>query len=260
MNCEFCNTYLKSLSSLNYHKKTNQKCLEIQNINVEENCEFCNKSFTNHSIKKHLLTCKYKKNKDEEEYKLLLSEFEKQKIENETLKTENQNFKIEIEDLKITILSLQNKISLPKTPYKLIYNKLFDNLDLIKEIINEKLNKNYIIDGQKGIAQFVFDNLLKNEHGGVNYICCDTSRHIFKYQNSDGNIEKDIKATKLTTLLIDAGLCIKAYNIGFSLWSEENQKVDVDKFLSISPYVDQISKIQIDNTIFRNELVCLTTL
>ena len=61
MNCEFCNTYLKSLSSLNYHKKTNQKCLEIQNINVEENCEFCNKSFTNHSIKKHLLTCKLKK-------------------------------------------------------------------------------------------------------------------------------------------------------------------------------------------------------
>ena len=35
MECEFCKTMLKSLSSLNYHKKTNKKCLEIQNNNEE---------------------------------------------------------------------------------------------------------------------------------------------------------------------------------------------------------------------------------
>ena len=130
---------------------------------------------------------------------------------------------------------------------------------MIKKIINEKLSKDYIIDGQKGIAQFTFLNLLKDEYGNMNYICSDPSRYIFKYQNN-GIIEKDIKANKITKLLIEAGICTKTYSIGSSLWIEENGKINVDKFLNISPSTNEINKLQFDNTIFRNELVCLTSL
>ena len=65
MECNFCKSILKSVSSLNYHIKNNKKCLEIQsktigNINsalIE--CEYCGKTFAN--IKKHINICKEKK-------------------------------------------------------------------------------------------------------------------------------------------------------------------------------------------------------
>ncbi len=41
----------------------------------------------------------------------------------------------------------------------------FNDLDRIREIIAEKFNISYFLDGQKGIAQFAFDNLLKDENG-----------------------------------------------------------------------------------------------
>ncbi len=41
----------------------------------------------------------------------------------------------------------------------------FNDLDRIREIIAEKFNISYFLDGQKGIAQFAFDNLLRDENG-----------------------------------------------------------------------------------------------
>ena len=88
MNCEYCDTNLKTLSSLNQHKKTNKKCLDIQkNLenNIEElfyKCNYCEKTFTNQSLKKHLQTCKNKKIKEDEEKKLKEVEIENQRCEN----------------------------------------------------------------------------------------------------------------------------------------------------------------------------------
>ena len=68
MECNYCKKSLKTLSSLNYHKKNNKKCLEIQKNNFDNInsiltlCLFCNKQFTN--IKTH--SCKIKKLKEEE--------------------------------------------------------------------------------------------------------------------------------------------------------------------------------------------------
>ena len=73
-------------------------------------------------------------------------------------------------------------------------------------MIDEKLTKDYISEGQKGVAQFACKNLLKDENGNMNYICSDLSRHVFKFYNSEGNIEKDVKANKLTDMLIEAGI------------------------------------------------------
>jgi hypothetical protein len=293
MNCKYCDANLKTLSSLNYHKKTNQKCLDIQkNLenNIEElfsNCNYCDKTFTNQSLKKHLQTCKCKKIKEEEEKKIRELEIENQKYENILLKEENENYQNEISQLKKENLSLRDsilklesinsiylqdreivhKLALqPKTSTstsnnnKIKINNLFDNPERIKQMVDEKLTKNYISDGQKGVAQFAFNNLLKDEEGNMNYICSDPSRHIFKFQNSEGNIEKDLKANKLTNMLIDAGITNKTFSVAPSLWTEDDGKIDSNKFLTFSPYTTEISTMQIDNTVFRNELACLTSL
>ena len=66
MECEFCNGKLKNLNSLNYHKKNNKKCLEIQNQisdNVECSliiCKFCENSFARSKMNNHLNICKKK--------------------------------------------------------------------------------------------------------------------------------------------------------------------------------------------------------
>ena len=86
MECQFCKSILKTLSSLNYHMKNNKKCLEIQYETVDNVksdliiCEYCNKSFSN--IKKHSNICKEKKKEIKEKFEL---EFENFKIENEKM-------------------------------------------------------------------------------------------------------------------------------------------------------------------------------
>jgi hypothetical protein len=94
----------------------------------------------------------------------------------------------------------------------------------------------------------------------MNYICSDPSRHIFKFQNSEGNIEKDVKANKLTNMLIDAGITIRALSIAPSLWTDEDGNINSNKFQTFVPYTTEISAMQVDNSIFRNELACLTSL
>jgi hypothetical protein len=39
----------------------------------------------------------------------------------------------------------------------------------------------------KGIAQFVFDHIVKLEDGSMAYACYDTSRQVFKYKDENGN-------------------------------------------------------------------------
>jgi len=295
MECEFCNTYLKTLSSLNYHKKSNKKCLEIQNKTDEifSMCEYCDKKMTIQSLKKHLLICKYKLLKQDNEllkqenkllkqeiinYKFEIDELKKENDDNKQLQIEN-NEEIKKSQMRIVELEAVNKIYLqdrevvqklamqPKTTNTnnndtriKINNNFFDNPERMKQMINEKLTKDYISEGQKGVAQFACNNLLKDENGNMNYICSDTSRHIFKFQNSEGNIEKDVKANKLTNMLIEAGISNKALSMAPSLWTDEDGNINSNKFLIFSPYTNEISSMQIDNTVFRNELATLTSL
>ena len=64
MECEFCESVLKTKSSLNYHNKNNKKCLEIRSkimLNIDSaliKCEFCGKSFSPTNINKHTVGLK----------------------------------------------------------------------------------------------------------------------------------------------------------------------------------------------------------
>jgi hypothetical protein len=141
-----------------------------------------------------------------------------------------------------------------------INNNFFNDPERIKQMINEKLNEDYVCDGQKGVAQFAYDSLLKDEDGNKNYICSDPSRHIFKFKNSEGEIEKDVKAVKLTNMLIDAGISSKSCEVAQSLWTKEDGGIDSNKFQQYGPSYLEISSMNLDNSVFRNKLAVLTSL
>ena len=239
---------------------------------------------TNQSLKKHLVICKYKLLKQENEllkqeiinYKFEIDELKKENDDNKQLQIEN-NEEIKKSQMRIVELEAVNKIYLqghevvqkmaiqPKnttnndTRIK-INNNFFDNPERMKQMIDEKLTKDYISEGQKGVAQFACNNLLKDENGNMNYICSDLSRNVFKFYNSDGNIEKDVKANKLTNMLIEAGIANKALSMAPLLWTDEDGNINSNKFLIFSPYTTEIASMQVDNSVFRNELACLTSL
>ena len=277
MECEYCKKLLTTVSSLNYHKKTNKKCLEIQNNNdsLLVSCEFCNKTFSSKTLKVHNLSCVKKKDiiiddlkkeiqkiidEKEKEIQKIIDEKEKEILSLKNiiieLKTENKIFSKDHELIKNIAIQPKtvnnNKIRL--------MNNFFDNPQKIKQIVDEKLTQNHIIDGQKGVAQFAYDALLKDDDGNINYFCTDPSRNIFKFQNNEGNIEKDIKANKLTNLLIDAGIKNKTSIIAPELWTKKDGSIDTNKFQFFNPSANEIIMMQADNSIFRNELACLTSM
>ena len=311
MECEFCNTILKSLSSLKYHKKTNKKCLEKQNITSTDeftSCEFCDKIFTSRILKTHIKTCKNKKVKEKDDIieellkeKDLFEDLLKEKDEmfEITIKEKDEMFEITIKEkdeiieemkkekdeiieenliLKNRILKLETENDIYKNDHDFVkklaaqpknttntnnnnkikvMNNFFDNPEKVKQLVNDKLTQDHICDGQKGVAQFATDFLLRDEDGNINYFCTDPSRSIFKFQNADGEIEKDVKANKLTNMLLEAGLKYKAGIIAPTLWTKKDGTVDSDKFQIFSPSTNEIILMQMDNSVFRNELACL---
>ena len=80
--CEYCNSILKTSTSLIKHKETNKKCISLQNKKEKENidkvfiCEFCDKKFTAKQSKNSHLKTSYCKNAYEKELKI--KEYEKQ--------------------------------------------------------------------------------------------------------------------------------------------------------------------------------------
>jgi hypothetical protein len=300
MDCEFCKTTLKSLSSLNYHKKTNKKCLEKQNVISKEfiSCEFCKKVFSNQTLKIHIKTCKNKKVKEKDD---IIEELLKEKAiidnllkEKDYIIEERNNIIDEKDDIidkkdnllkekddiigemknRILELEVENKIyskdhdlvknlaSQPKTTNNnkiKVMNNFFDNPEKVKQLVDEKLTQDHICDGQKGVAQFAINFLLKDDEGNINYFCTDSSRSIFKFQNSDGELEKDIKAIKLTNMLLDAGIKNKTGTLAPILWTKKDGTIDVDKFQIFSPSTNEIILMQSDNSVFRNELACFTS-
>ena len=280
MECNYCKKTFSTLGNLNYHKKTNKSCIKIQsenNLFIEKviTCEFCNKIFASiKTLKVHLNSCKIKINNENENRKN--SEIKEKNIEIEKLKIEIEKLKNEIEKLKnenkMVELKTKNKIyakdrelihkiaSSRNTTNINVINNIFNQPEKVKELLEHNLNTNHIVDGQKGIAHFAFNTLLKDDNGNINYFCTDLSRNIFKFQNSEGDLEKDVKASKLTNLIVSSGLKNKTHNIANNLWTNEDGTFNLENFKIFNPQANEIIMIESDNSVFRNELACLTAI
>ena len=295
--CEYCNKLLSSKQNLEIHSK---KC-EIIIEKEEYKCEYCEKILsTKQMLENHKNICLLKKDKEIELLKEKIESKDKQlkeQLESKDkdlkekdkllikLKTQNENYEKQKKELekqkeeyKDQIRELQDKLEnlaskAIERPTSIVSNTTtnnslniatsmdFNNIDHIKNIIENYLTINHIVDGQKGIANFVKETMLIDDNGMPKYICTDPSRNIFKYKDTNGEIKKDVEAKKLTGSLVKGGLRRRTAMIG-NEWieSEENSNDYLNKLELMMNFQEIIHKIEDNNTIFRKELAAITSM
>uniref|UniRef100_A0A6C0E0E7 Uncharacterized protein n=1 Tax=viral metagenome TaxID=1070528 RepID=A0A6C0E0E7_9ZZZZ len=95
----------------------------------------------------------------------------------------------------------------------------------IKEKIEQNFTKDHFMNGQKGVADFTYNNLLLDEKKQLNYFCSDTSRKFFCYKDVNGELKKDIKTKMLTNFIAD-DIIIKSNNICDNALSDKSLNLD----------------------------------
>jgi len=296
--CNFCKQMFKSANIMSQHQKRTKYCLALQGKeNKNFTCSYCDKSLvTNERLVTHIAVCKEKKKKDDEEkdsnlkttHKKEIKEIlkkmeEKEKINTEKLSEKDRYYteqlaKLDeklkekneyIEKLEAKLEKFEDAVIASKKPTNttnntnnniVVANTLnLNDTERFKSIIEEKLTKNVVCNGQRGLAKFAVENLLKDSEGKLMYKCVDPSRHNFEFTNSDGIVEKDVKAIKLKRALIGGNVIVKAKNAGNELWTREDGSMDNDRYSASSGKVMEIMTVDRDDTKFRTELSALTS-
>ena len=263
LTCQYCQKTLCNEASLKRHYKS-KSCqskrtdiTEIMTNNIYK-CEFCKKGFdTKRRLEEHFSKCicikiinekdKIIKEKDE------IIESQKLEIEELKLKLKTQRLEIENELLRKDREIINNIAQQPKTTNN---NLIIPNIDTSQEKINMAVENNYDMNhfcsGQKGIARFAVDHILKDDKKQLGYICTDPARSIFKHVGEDGEIVRDMKATRLTTKL--------AVPIKEKAGKLATEMIDKDREL-ISTATETLMDIRLienDNSVFRTELASVT--
>ena len=284
ISCKYCNTVFQTISSLNSHMKKAKYCISIQEKKIFK-CEYCEKILsTKQSLLKHKDVCK-KKNQEPVSDKEKYEEMNKELIEKDKIivkvKTQVENYKEQLENSKEQIESYKEQIrdlqdKLDKIANRaierptLISNKTtnnlnitssldFSNLEKMKDAIENKLSVNHIVDGQKGLAKFMTDTILKDDNGDLLYVCTDTSRSMFRFKDSDGEIKKDPEAKKLISYMVDAGIKGKSVQIAQQWCKDEFENIDITKYQIMDIPQQLILKIDDDNSTFKRELASMTS-
>ena len=276
LQCEFCKKNYSSKWNLNNHKKTAKYCIKIQNeINKQNkdlisfNCEFCKKKYTTKQrYNIHIDNCVDRlkhiiENKDKELSQVIENKDAELKVANDRineleLKLKTQRLEIENELYKqdrdtITELAKQPKIT-NNTQNKIIVATPLDlSSTRLSSIIDSNLSEEHLTMGQKGIAQFAYNNFLKDDDGKLKYVCADPSRQIFQYKNKEGDMEKDVRASKLTKALCDADIKHKSHEI----LSDFIRDGDNESVLEYIKNYQNIRDMETDNSDFSKELTSL---
>ena len=269
-----------------------------ENIIKNFECRFCNKKFTTkQTLTIHTDSCNKKINSEKErDYEEKLKEKEhdceeklkeKERDYEEKLKEKERDYEEKlkekeekINELKQKNAELQGRLYTLKDDHDIIKeiakqpkntttnntNTLnitssldFDNIEKIKDVIQNDFNINYAINGQKGIARFVKDKLLKDENGKLLYICTDPSRQIFKYKDNKGEIRKDVEAKKLTEYIVDGGIKKKTVDVANEWYTEKSGNIDMERFDMMMDPQQSILNLKDDNNSFKKELASITT-
>ena len=286
MNCKYCKTIFKSTSSLNNHLNKAKYCLLIQDKlkskkkhDVVYKCEDCDKVLsTKQSLTKHKDTCSKRKDKESKNYEL--AELKNTIIEKDRtitqINTRLENYKEQLEKRDELIKDLQDKLD--KIANKAIdrptnsftnttTNNLnimtpidFNDLETIKDLIDNNLNANHVVEGQKGLVQFLIDTLLKDEEGNLKYKCTDVSRFIYKFLNIEGEMNKDVDAKKLISYIVSGGIKGKSVEIADRWYRDEDGEIDLMKYEIMNEPQKNILKIEEDSSSFRRELASMTSI
>jgi hypothetical protein len=211
LQCEYCNKILSTNQVLKSHYLI---CKEKILINKDEEVIFIKKERDEELLKKDEEIQILRKEKDDKN--LLISKLDtKLKIITEKTKEQIDNYKEQIEEYKEQIYQLQDRLermgtkaiekptttTTPNNTINKIQLNTFPSQQEINNKIEGKFNDVYILNGMKGVVDFVYENIIKLEDGNVVYACYDRARQMFKYKDKDGNEIKDPKAMKLRKMI-----------------------------------------------------------
>ena len=274
--CVYCKKEFTSSSILKNHKKTANYCLKIQekyDITIEETdleienksyqCKFCNKNFSSKiCFQKHLDICVIKlkivirelsHNLNEKEK---IIEEQKQRMKTIRLEIENSFYKQREERSTNVVEQIAKQPRIQNNNHNkiLITTPVDLSQPTVQLAIENSFSDEYLIQGQKGVARFAVDNILKDEHGKLTYICIDPARQIFQYKNKDGSMQKDVRATKLTKAILDGELKQTSHKIAW----DKMEGAGNETFMSYTTHYQNIQGMEKDNSEFSKELTCLT--
>jgi len=275
-NCEHCHKILSTKQILINHMEC---CYEkkVKELNIVKDNELKELATVKDNELKELNELRDNELKELNELRELNNQFAKEIIEKDKIlikvKTQLESCKEQLEKQGDQINNLQEKldsitnraIERPTIVSNKTTNNLnikssldFNNLDKIKDAIETQLNENHVVDGQKGLAKFMVKTMLTDDDGNLLYVCTDSSRNIFKYKNSAGEINKDVEAKKLISFMLDGGIKGKSVEIARG-WYTEDGEIDITRYEIMSDSQQSILKIEDDSNSFKKELVSMTT-
>jgi hypothetical protein len=278
MECNVCKKIFGTKNTLEHHKKTAKYCLELQgkkDTNYE--CSYCKKYLsTNERLTTHIISCKERKRLEnkENEQKIQKNLDDQKKYYQDKLEEKDKQTKEKLEEKDKQILELKSKLekfenaviaaaSEPKT--KTTTNVVVNNNTLnlsqehVTKVLDEHFTKEVAAGGQKGLAKMVHEKMLTGPDGKPTYVCVDSSRHTFEFTNNDGDVERDVKAKKLTKALINSKIQQKAAEVGNQIWTKADGHVDSTLYEYCSPKVMELACFEKDDSKFRSELSALTS-
>lgn len=233
MECEYCKLVLKSKYTLKTHLVNNKACLKLRGLDMisKFTCNGCNTIFMNKTnLSIHLESCKkfflLKIDKELETLKdnhkndlnIKMKELEhKYKQEYNTLKfkynellerynKDREWFEIKLNKYEAIVEGLaKDGINKPTTiNNNTIRNHLssiytLDNLEnkQIENTMRDNYTEHDFFGGQKRLANFFFEKVIKTPDDKMLICCTDTSRKKFKILDLRGNLKEDIEARLL---------------------------------------------------------------
>ena len=253
MECEYCKKSLKTKSSLNNHKKSAKYCLKIQGCEKNKDfiCDSCGTGFTLKStLIKHIKICgantsHVKAIKNE----LVIYKHKVEILEQRVLDLENDK-----KTLHESYTDLANTLAKRSTTTT---NNTVNNLNLavfnktqadIKRIVDEKYDKEYLMEGQKGVARFTNSHVLNTTSDDQTpmYLITDKTRCNGKYRVSENEVVTDNGMMGLTNK-IHPSIKKKAVFIA----AEGDAMNDEELFKNFQ----EVFEMNDDNTIFRKEMI-----
>ena len=256
MDCQYCNKKLSSKSSLLLHQRKTSYCLKIQgkSLKGEFNCEYCGQDFTYKSaLQSHYQSCSANKPfvKDSlikcQNYEMENRELKKRII---LLEKDKLDLQERYDHLAETLAKRSTITTTNNTINNIMNMSIFDKSeDDINKIVEEKYDKNYLIQGQKGVARFTSMYVLKSDDKTKPpiYLITDKSRGNGKYKVSESETVTDIGMSGLTKK-VQPSIKKKAINIA-----------SIDPTFIVNENLfdgyQEVFDMEDDNGIFRKELV-----
>ena len=161
MECQYCKKILQTKSSLNSHQTKTKYCLKLQGKETKGLfvCQGCDKDFNQKiHLSNHEKICEYCIPKVKELLKKIeILENEKNiwlEEKKEFLKEKKELIEIIAKNPRKTTTNIHNTLNLS------IFNKSDED---IKQLVEDNYNKDYLIEGQKGVARFTHSHVLKTE-------------------------------------------------------------------------------------------------